>query len=50
MPYVFPYETLFIWIMGLLIVVLLGLRVVVTLRRRQQGKGAGQPIQEPKEY
>lgn len=38
MPYVFPYETLFIWIISLLIVGLLGLRVIVTLRRRQQEK------------
>jgi cytochrome c-type biogenesis protein CcmH/NrfF len=47
MPYVFPYETLFIWIISLLIVGLLGLRVVVTLRRRQHGKGEEQSIQEP---
>ncbi len=47
MPYVFPYEALFIWIVSLLIVGLLGLRVVVTRRRRQQEKGEKQSIQEP---
>ncbi|UCE63993.1 MAG: hypothetical protein JSU59_02260 [Nitrospirota bacterium] len=46
MSYLFPYETLFIWVMSLLIVGLLALRVVVTLRRRQREKGQEQSIQE----
>ena len=47
MPYVFPYETLFIWIIGLLIVGLVVFRVVLTLRRREQEKGQEHSIQEP---